>query len=66
MKRLIAVAIMALGLVGVSVSFANAHHNSSHSQGLVVLIHVQRAMVGRNARPAGRWYSPPACRSPMR
>ena len=33
MKRLIAVAILALGLVGVSVSFANAHHNSSHSQG---------------------------------
>jgi hypothetical protein len=33
MKRLIAVAIVALGSVGVSVGLANAHHNSSHSQG---------------------------------
>jgi len=33
MKRLIAVAIMALGLVGVSVSLANAHHNTNHSLG---------------------------------
>lgn len=33
MKRLIAVAIMALGLVGVSVGLANAHHNTQHSLG---------------------------------
>jgi type II secretory pathway component PulJ len=33
MKRLIAVAIMALGLVGVSVGLASAHHNTQHSQG---------------------------------
>ena len=33
MKRLIAVAIMALGLVGVSVSLADAHHNTNHSLG---------------------------------
>lgn len=33
MKRLIAVAIMAFGLVGASVSLANAHHNTNHSLG---------------------------------
>jgi hypothetical protein len=33
MKRLIAVAIMALGLVSVSVAIASAHHNTYHSQG---------------------------------
>jgi hypothetical protein len=33
MKRLIAVAIMALGLAVVGVGLASAHHNTQHSQG---------------------------------